>query len=87
MEVLLTNIPVFNTLPKKYIASGDSLPTGLKMPSDMTYTSADSLTLPTPTCEGKTFIGWFKDVLGTDGPVTKIDKGTSGDLVLYAKWQ
>lgn len=82
-----TNIPVFNTLPKKYIASGDSLPTGLKMPSDMTYTSADSLTLPTPTCEGKTFIGWFKDVLGTDGPVTKIDKGTSGDLVLYAKWQ
>ena len=36
--------------------------------------------------EGKVFLGWYleKECINK---VEKIEKGTSGDITLYAKWQ
>lgn len=44
------------------------------------YTCEDEITLPVPTKEGYKFLGW--DDLG----LMKIEKGTTGDLELVAKW-
>ena len=43
------------------------------------YTCEDEVTLPTPVKEGYTFLGW-------NGNLTKIAKGTTGDLNLKANW-
>ena len=51
----------------------------------------DDITLVAPTCEGKTFLGWFeKDGRQTGdwgNQITKIAKGTVGDTTIYAKWE
>ncbi|MCQ2084545.1 MAG: leucine-rich repeat protein, partial [archaeon] len=39
-----------------------------------------------PVKEGHTFMGWFSDAEFTHS-VTTINKGQTGDVVLYAKWQ
>ncbi len=78
-----TSIPEFNTLPKKYIVegSGDE-PTMPNNPT--TYTiSTNTIVLQNPTCDGYTFLGWYLN----DVQVTSIEKGTTGNLILVAKWQ
>lgn len=46
------------------------------------YTAEDEVTLPTPSCAGYDFTGWY------DGntKVTKIEKGTTGNKKLTARW-
>ena len=42
------------------------------------------LTAPTASIE---FLGWYLDHDATSNQVIKIEKGTTGDLILYAKWE
>lgn len=47
----------------------------------------DHLPLPTNgTKRGYTFVGWYKDAALTQPFGTHIEKGTSGNFTLYAKW-
>ena len=80
-----TNIAEFNTLPVKYIVEeGDS--STITLPTDhLSYTVEDEFDLPVATLEGKTFGGWFLDKECTK-PLNKITKGSTGSIVLYAKW-
>lgn len=51
------------------------------------YTAeTDTFALPTPVKEGYTFDGWYTDAACTGNAVTKIEKGTTGNLTLYAKF-
>jgi len=51
-----------------------------------TYTiETDTITLSNPSRTGYTFAGWFAEA-GFSTQVTTIDKGSSGDKALYAKW-
>ena len=53
-------------------------------PLQNTYTIEDSFTLPSPE-SNLTFLGWYMDSNCTL-PMTKIDKGTMGEIEVYAKW-
>lgn len=55
---------------------------------NITYTlETDHLPLPTEgTKRGYTFAGWYKDAALTQPFGTHIEKGTSGNFTLYAKW-
>ncbi|MBQ4571034.1 MAG: InlB B-repeat-containing protein [Bacilli bacterium] len=48
-----------------------------------TYTVEDEVVLSAPTKEGFAFLGWYIN----DELVTKIAKGTTGDVTLVAKWE
>ncbi len=81
-----TNIPAFDALPKKYnVTISDVKPT---MPTThLTYTFEESFTLDAPTCEGYTFAGWYLDqACSDDKRFTSVEKGTTGDIILFAKW-
>jgi len=80
-----TNIAAFNKLPKKYIvvSGGDDsvvLPTG-----PTTYTILDEFELA-PATGSKEFVGWSLDKEG-NSMVDKIEKGSNGNIVLYAIWK
>lgn len=47
------------------------------------YTIEDEVILPTPTLSGHKFEGWFDE---NDNKVIKIEKGTTGNIRLIAKW-
>ena len=49
----------------------------------LTYTVEDEVVLPTPTKEGYTFLGWYNG----DVKLEKVEKGTTGELTLVAKWE
>lgn len=49
------------------------------------YTIEDTITLKNPSKTGYTFDGWYTDN-AYKKKVTKIEKGTTGNLKLYAKW-
>ena len=52
-----------------------------------TYTVlTNDITLKEPTMEGMAFAGWFDNVEFAGSPIKVIEKGTFGDLSLYAKW-
>lgn len=55
---------------------------------NITYNlETDRLLLPTDgTKRGYTFVGWYKDAALTQPFGTHIEKGTSGNFTLYAKW-
>ena len=46
----------------------------------------ETITLKDPAKTGYTFAGWYKD-LGFTGKITKIPQGTTGNIILYAKWE
>ena len=54
-------------------------------PATYTPTTA-TITLKSPTREGYGFVGWYKDSKFKT-KVTKITKGSTGNLTLYAKWE
>jgi uncharacterized repeat protein (TIGR02543 family) len=79
-----TNIPSFDNYPKKHILTENEnvvLPT-----THLKYTIVDEFDLPAATCEDMTFLGWFDNPQGAGEPITKINKGSHGDIDLYAKW-
>ena len=53
-------------------------------PSNYNIGSGD-IVFADPTKEGATFVGWFYDAEFTN-PATQIDAGSTGDKVIYAKW-
>ena len=51
------------------------------------YTVGTStITLKSPTRKGYKFVGWYSDKKLTQ-KVTKITKGSTGNVILYAKWK
>ena len=50
-----------------------------------TYSSENTTILPSPTKEGFTFDGWFLEN-NFINKITSIEKGTKGDIKIYAKW-
>ena len=81
-----TLIPPFETLPTKYtVLGGDD--SGVTLPADhLTYTVNDEFELPVATCEGKVFAGWYSDSECTQ-KVERIGKNSTGNIILYAKWE
>lgn len=50
------------------------------------YTASETdLSLPTPQVAGKTFVGWYFTST-YDQKITKLNAGSTGDVVLYAKF-
>ena len=50
---------------------------------------SDSITLPTAEnikIDGGTFVGWYNNEFGTGSPITSIEKGSYGNVILYAIW-
>ncbi|MDD2493230.1 MAG: InlB B-repeat-containing protein, partial [Bacilli bacterium] len=47
---------------------------------------SESFQFLNPTKEGYTFSGWYSNVECTGIPILKIDIGTIGNIILYAKW-
>lgn len=79
-----TPINCFDNLPKKYIVEKNNY--DVTMPTTyLFYTILDEFTLPIPTGE-LTFLGWYDNKECSGSSITKIEVGTTGDLVLYAKW-
>lgn len=79
-----TSIAAFNTLPKKYEEVVNSSIT-VVMPTDPTsYTVFDEIVLPIPTGNIE-FLGWYLDAECTIS-IENIQKGSTGNIVLYAKW-
>lgn len=50
------------------------------------YVTTSTITLKKPTKSGYTFAGWYSDKKCTK-KVTKITKGSTGGITLYAKWK
>ena len=50
------------------------------------FTTADEVVLAAPTKAGYDFLGWYTDEACTT-PLEKIEKGTAGDVEVYAKWE
>ena len=64
-------------------ARKDALVKAANAGSENVYTIEDEVELPVPTKADHTFLGWY---LG-ETKVEKIEKGTTGDLTLVAKWE
>ena len=85
------NIPVGSTEDIELVAHWKANQYTLSFDSDggsevdpVTFTPDQEVTdLPTPTKKGHTFLGWYDG----DEKVTKLEKGTVGDLTLTAKWE
>ena len=74
----------FLPLPKKYVV--DTSGVEVKLPTEkLSYTINDEFDLPVATSSME-FLGWYLDKEFTK-PITKIEKGTTGNLILYAKWK
>lgn len=79
-----TDIGPFNSLPKKYILQENPNYT-YQLPTDKTtYTIEDEFDLP-PATGNHQFLGWYLDRECTI-PITKITKGMTGNIIVYAKW-
>lgn len=53
----------------------------------ITYTCEDIVPLPTATKDNYSFLGWCMDEELTSAPVTRLQKGTTGNLTLYPKFK
>ena len=81
-----TNIAAFDKYPVKY-ERGDGANVNVTMPTEpIKYTILDEVVLPTLTAEGATFTGWYLEPT-CENKVEKIEKGSFGNIVLYAGWQ
>ncbi len=79
-------ISAFNNYPAKNIVKY-LVGITATMPTDyITYTIEDEFTLPIPSASIQ-FLGWYLNHEGTGNQVLKINKGTTGDIILYAKWE
>lgn len=81
-----TNIPSFDDYPKKYVITSDTTVLPQIPTTPNTYTILDEIILPNAT-GNKTFVGWYTTSGCRGEIISKIEKGTTGDIVLYAKWE
>lgn len=47
---------------------------------------SDTIILEEPTRTGYSFAGWYTNSSFSTAPITKIEKGSTGNITLYAKW-
>lgn len=80
-----SNLPAFDKYPT-YFEVAESTKYIPTLPHDMKYSIEDEFILEEASCEGITFVGWYLDREFIQ-KVEKIEKGTSGNIVLYAKWE
>ena len=60
---------------------------GENIPED-SYSIEEEKVLPENAIrDGFSFAGWYADMMLTDGPVKKIEKGSSGEKTFYATWK
>ncbi|MBQ8292479.1 MAG: InlB B-repeat-containing protein [Bacilli bacterium] len=79
-----TTINEFLPLPKKYTSTGSN--TDIVLPTNpITYTILDEIVLPNPTSSLE-FLGWYSNADFTGSKIEKIENGTTGNIVLYGKW-
>ena len=78
-------INAFNPLPKKYIVTGSNIKVELPTHPNV-YTVNDEIVLPKASSVLE-FLGWYTNPNFTGMPIYKINKGSTGNLVLYAKWK
>ncbi len=81
-----TSIAAFDNIPVKYIVEPDTTVNPVVPTSPVSYTILDEITLPAATGNAK-FLGWYDNAECTGDPITSIAKGSTGNLVLYAKWE
>lgn len=79
-----TKIQAFDAYPKKYRVEQDNTISPV-LPTIVTFTIEDEFDIPSAN-GNKQFLGWYTTSDCTGSPLTKIEKGTIGDIVLYAKW-
>ena len=77
-------IDEFLPLPKKYIVDTSGFEVSLPT-TCLYYTINDEFDLPVATSSIE-FLGWYLDKEFTK-QITKIEKGMTGNLILYAKWK
>lgn len=65
--------------------TSSTYPTANGNPTTYEYNTTLTLKAPESQDPSFTFDGWFTDEFFTQ-PITKIEKGSSGDIILYAKW-
>lgn len=77
---------VMNVKPATYVTDETMamMPAQYKLATK--YTIENEYPLVAPTKEGRIFAGWYDNAEFKGEPVTKIEKGTTGDLQFYAKW-
>ncbi|WP_407443934.1 InlB B-repeat-containing protein [Fibrobacter sp.] len=73
------NLPVFSVTLN---LNGGSLSSSID-----SYEFGEAVALPTPTKEGRTFVGWYEKEDFSDQGLTSIPAGSLGDRVYYARWQ
>lgn len=81
-----TAINAFNNYPIKYEITSDQRVDATLPTTPLTYTVLDEIILPEPVANVK-FLGWYLNSDCSGEKVTKIKKGTIGDISLYAKWE
>ena len=80
-----TAIAAFDKIPVKYNVEADKTVNPVLPTSPVTYTIEDEITLPNAT-GNVNFLGWYDNPECTGNPITKIEAGTTGNIVLYGKW-
>ena len=76
-------LQVSQVFPIRYnLNGGDPLPY-----ASAKYLAPHAFTLPIPTKEGHTFLGWYQNADMTGTPVVEIPEGSIGKMSFYAKWQ
>ena len=78
-----TNIAAFDAYPSYYSGGSESYDVTLPT-TPTTFTVEDAFELPVAVADGKTFKEWNTKADGTGKSYTKIEKGSFGNLILYA---
>ena len=74
--------------PIKYTITYNTNGGTLDESQEKEYTiESDTITLSEPKKECYTFLGWYTDKGFSGNPITQIEKGSTGDITLYARWQ
>ena len=78
-----TNIPVFDKFPDKVVS--EEIEMTYTLPTVVSFTIEDEIDLLDAT-GSYPFLGWYLTSDGSGEKITKIAKGTTGNIILYAKW-
>lgn len=74
--------------PIKYTITYNTNGGTLDESQEKEYTiESDTITLSEPKKEWYTFLGWYTDKGFSGNPIAQIEKGSTGDITLYARWQ
>lgn len=71
-------------IPLKYTITYNTY-SDVKVPSS-TYTIEEDVTLPVPQRTAYSFAGWYESDRLEGEPIMAIEKGSTGNRTLYAKW-